>query len=69
MKLPEEIFQACTLVGTISNPDVNHGRPVPLFTPTEHTDGKPSINTLEGWNAFAQELENRRTVCVAPPRR
>ena len=67
MKLPEELFQVCILVGTIINPDVNNGQPVPLFTPREHTEGKPSINTLEGWNAYAQELERRRAA-KTPPR-
>ena len=40
-------------VGSIENPDVNHGDPVPLFeliTPKN----RPSINTLEGWNAMVK---------------
>ena len=40
-------------VGTIENPKVNHGNPVPLFKPITPKD-RPSINTLEGWNALAE---------------
>lgn len=69
MCIPECLLQSCRLSGVICHPEVNHGQPVPVFTPKGRTDGKPDINTLEGWNAYDQELENRRAACVAPPRR
>lgn len=48
----------CTFVGYIQANNVNGGRPVPLFEPTAPTD-RPSINTLEGWNAMV-DASNRR---------
>ena len=30
---------------------------VPLYTIPERTDGKPSINTAEGWEALKRRLE------------
>ena len=40
-------------VGSIENPDVNHGAPVPLFEPITPKD-RSSINTPDGWNAMAK---------------
>ena len=34
MKLPEALFQACTLAGFIYHPGVNQGQPLPIFSPT-----------------------------------
>lgn len=45
----------CIFRGYASHPDVNNGEAVPLFSFAEPTD-RPSINTLEGWNARAKEL-------------
>lgn len=55
------------LVGTVSNPYVNHGELLPLYEPIT-PEGRPSINTVEGWNALceAQERKNelyRRKLC------
>lgn len=44
-------------IGTITNPHVNQGAPVPLYEPVNHPGG---INTLEGWNALADK-QNRRS--------
>lgn len=57
-KFPQALFQTCDLSGMIRHPEVNNGQPVPVFSPKPRTDGKPSINTLDGWNAAAQE-QNR----------
>ena len=42
--------------GHISHPNVNGGQPVPLYKPVDRPGG---INTLEGWNKFAAESNNR----------
>lgn len=46
-------------IGMHSDSRVNGGMPVPLYEPKERTDGRPSINTLEGWNAFYEERERK----------
>lgn len=40
-------------VKTVTNPNVNQGKPVALFEPAAPKD-KPSINTAEGWNAMVK---------------
>lgn len=42
----------------ISHPQVNDGQFLPLFEPVA-PEGRPSINTLEGWNKCADD-GNRR---------
>lgn len=37
MKLPEALFQACTLTGFIYHPGVNQGEPLPIFSATGRT--------------------------------
>ena len=32
-----------------------NGREIPIYCPSERKDGKPSINTLEGWNRLSYE--------------
>ena len=44
-------------VGEMSHPQVNRGRPIPVFEPVAPHD-RPSINTLEGWNSLAERPEN-----------
>lgn len=39
----------CCFVGYICNEHTGY-RTVPLYEPKAPTDGRPSINTLEGWN-------------------
>lgn len=46
------------LVGTVSNPHVNHGEPLPLYEPVT-PKGRMSINTVEGWNAFCEAQERK----------
>lgn len=48
----------CIITGYISTPEVNDGRPVPVFTPITPAD-RPSINTLDGWNAAANQQNVR----------
>lgn len=36
----------------VSNPGVNHGQPLPVYENAPRTDGKPSINTPEGWHVL-----------------
>ena len=42
-------FPGAVFVEMVSNPEVNHGQPVPVYENAPRTDGKPSINTPEGW--------------------
>ena len=41
----------CCFVGYIANEQTG-GKLVPLYEPKQPTNGRPSINTLEGWNFF-----------------
>lgn len=54
-------------VGDISCEDVNDGAPMPLFEPVEPED-RPNINTLEGCNRLAAEI-NRRSFVSANGRK
>ena len=54
-------------VGDISCEDVNDGAPMPLFEPVE-PENRPSINTLEGCNKLAAEI-NRRSFVSANGRK
>ncbi|OUP23759.1 hypothetical protein [Gemmiger sp. An194] len=36
-----------------------HGQSLPVYAPKEPTNGRPSINTLEGWNLLRHELAER----------
>ena len=45
----------------ISHPQVN--QPLPVFEPVE-PEGRPSINTLEGWTAAADRV-NRKSFIAA----
>ena len=49
--------------GEYSHPQVNNGQPLPVFEPVEPKD-RPSINSLEGWNAAA-DAANRRAFVSA----
>lgn len=53
-------------VRDISCERVNGGDPLPLFEPVA-TEGRRSINTLEGWNNLADE-GNRRSFISANSR-
>ena len=50
-------------VGEYSHPQVNHGQSLPVFEPVA-PEGRPSINTIEGWNKFAEE-GNRKSFISA----
>lgn len=54
----------CCFVGYIANEQTG-GKLVPLYEPKQPTDGRPSINTLEGWNLHrwksAERLLQKRT--------
>lgn len=63
-KQTKALFQACSLSGMIRHPNVNNGKPVPVFSPKPRTDGKPSINTLEGWNTAVQEQNQLSFACA-----
>lgn len=54
-----DIAKHLTFCGMVSDSRVNNGEPLPLFESKERADGKPSINTQEGWNAFCEEHEKR----------
>ena len=48
----------CCFVGYIANEQTG-GKLVPLYEPKQPTDGRPSINTLEGWNLLRWESAER----------
>lgn len=50
-------------VGHTSHPRVSSGDPLPVFEPVS-PEVRPSINTLEGWNALAREANARAFVHV-----
>lgn len=49
----------CCFVGYIANEQTG-GKLVPLYEPKQPTDGRPSINTLEGWNLLRWESAERK---------
>lgn len=58
---PNRADEWLVFVGYVTNQKVNGGAPVPLYDSKPRTDGKPSINTLEGWNRLCEEQWARRT--------
>ena len=57
-------------VGYRSDPRINGGAPTPHYEFAKRLEGKPSINTLEGWNAAAEEnaVHNyRKRLGIEPP--
>lgn len=48
----------CCFVGYIAN-ERTGGKLVPLYEPKKPTNGRPSINTLEGWNLLRWESAER----------
>ena len=61
-------MKGLVFVGTISNPHINGGAELPLYE-IAVSEGKLSINTLQGWNALCDRadrraLENREDVCA-----
>lgn len=55
-QVPE--IPGCCFVGDIANEQTG-GKLVPLYEPKQPTDGRPSINTLEGWNLLRWESTER----------
>lgn len=49
----------CCFVGYICNKHTGY-RTVPLYEPKAPTDGRPSINTLEGWNLHRWKSAERK---------
>lgn len=49
----------CCFVGYICNEHTGY-RTVPLYEPKAPTDGRPSINTLEGWNLHRWKSAERK---------
>lgn len=52
-----------TYIGEISNPAVNNGQALPFFECKEPTE-RPSINTVEGWNALCRKQDRKHFVRV-----
>ena len=52
-------ISGCCFVGYIANEQTG-GKLVPLYEPKQPTDGRPSINTLEGWNLLRWESAERK---------
>ena len=48
MKVPK--IRGLVYTGEFNDPRVNGGQPLPLYEPAPRTDGRPDINTVEGWN-------------------
>ena len=61
-----EIYTIPGLVfaGYTCNPQINNGKPMPLYDIAEPHDGKLSINTAEGWNAMVEREEALRRECM-----
>lgn len=57
-KTPVPEIPGCCFVGYIANEQAG-GKLVPLYEPKQLTDGRPSINTLEGWNLLRWESAER----------
>lgn len=47
----------CRFVGSIA--EETSGKRIPVYEPEQPTNGRPSINTLEGWNLFRRESMER----------
>ena len=58
---PNRADEWLVFVGYITDQKVNSGAPVPLYDSKPRTDGKPSINTMEGWNRLCEEHWARQT--------
>ena len=46
-------------IGQFSNPNVNNGCPLPLYESAPRADGRPDINTVEGWNRMRHDFAAR----------
>lgn len=57
--MTEPVLPGLVFAGYTADPRVNGGQPVPLYEFAERKDGRPSINTVEGWNEFAEDQERR----------
>jgi hypothetical protein len=53
------IINGLTFIGEYSNPHVNAGQPLPLYDFAPRADGKPDINTVEGWNRMCHDFAAR----------
>lgn len=51
-----ELLPGAEFLGMCADPSVNHGAPVPEFTSKPPDDGRPDINTVEGWCALAKRI-------------
>ena len=58
----QELLPGAEFLGMYTDPHVNYGAPTPIFTSKPRTDGRPSINTPEGWNALTDRVNRRAFV-------
>lgn len=58
-EMQAENIPGLKFVGTFSHPNVMDGAELPLYKPAPRTDGRPSVNTVEGWNRLRHDLSER----------
>lgn len=56
MKSLKALMPGAEFLGMLTNPNENQSAPLPIFTSKPRADGRPGINTLEGWSAAAREI-------------
>lgn len=49
-----QLLPGAVFLGMLSDPKFSNGKEVPLLAP-KVPEGRPSINSLEGWNAFCKK--------------
>lgn len=59
LKELQALLPGAEFSGMYTNPHVNHGAPTPIFTSKPRSDGQPSINTPDGWNAVCARLNRQ----------
>ena len=59
MKMPVLNIPGMTFVGYCSTPKVMNGTELPLYEPMQRADGRPDINTVEGWNLLRHDFAAR----------
>lgn len=59
MKMPVLDIPGMTFVGYCSTPKVMNGAELPLYESAPRADGRPDINTVEGWNLMRHDFAAR----------
>ena len=59
MKMPVLDIPGMTFAGYCSTPEVMNGAEVPLYEPAPRADGRPDVNTMEGWDLMRHDFAMR----------